>query len=295
MSDTALFLLTILPATVFLGVVDVLVRKILKTQRVNEQLLIAYEFIGTSVILSVPLFIRGVPEIQAGFWSAALASIFLNGFAVWGWYEAFKREEASLISPLRLLTPPLVILTGFLILGEVPSWGGAAGILLTIVGLWFLVTNEAHADRMRFRDVVRRPAVLLGLYGAVSFAVSLPFDKKAVITSSALFAVAVTFAGTALINFLIALFRRRRNPLLLFGSEHRVTLAVLPFVHAAASYLSASALNYALVAYVGSAKRLWSLWAVIFAGAFLKEGNIKKKLIATLIMFVGIAVTVLFG
>lgn len=295
MSDTTLFLVTIIPATVLLGIVDVLVRKVLKPQQVNEQLLLSFEYFGTAAITIVFLFFSGIPEIQPGFWSAAVATILLNAFAGWAWYAAFKREEASLISPLRLLTPPLVIVTGFFILGEQPSFGGIAGILLTVVGLWFFFDAEARFSRIRFLEVVKRRGVLLGIYGAVSFAFSLPFDKKVVITSSSVFAVVVVFAGIGLINFAIALARRRANPLRLFTPENRRTMITLPFVHAAASFLSYAALNYALVAYVGSIKRLWSLWAVIFAGAFLKEGNIKEKMVATFVMLAGIAVTVIFG
>lgn len=295
MSDTALFLITILPATVFLGFADVLVRKILKAPRVNEQLLISFEYLGTAVILAIPLMLRGLPLVQPGFFAAAAVTILLNTFAAWAWYEAFKREEASLISPLRLITPPLVILTGFLVLGEVPSIAGALGILLTVVGLWFLFDAEARFQNIRLRDLVRRRGVLLGFYGAISFAFSLPFDKKTVTTSSALFAIIVSFTSIAIINFLIAFLRRRRNPLTLVKPENRKALFMLPFVHAVASILSYSALNYALVAYVGSVKRLWSLWAVLFAGAFLKEGNILKKIIATLIMLAGIALTVVLG
>ncbi len=295
MSDTVLFLLTILPASFLLGLNDVLVRKILRRDHMNEQTLVAYEYVATAVVLGAILLVTGVPAFQPGFWSAIAVTVPLNIFAVWAWYEAFRREEASFVSPLRLLSPPITILTGFFVLGESPSAGGVIGILLTVCGLWALLYGEANAHRIRLRGVLTRPGVLFGLYGAISFAFSLPFDKKVVGASSALTAVTLIFLGVGVGNIVIALLRRNRRTLTLFTRENRGTLAALPLVHALASFLSFAALNYALVSYVSSVKRLLSLWAVILSGAFLKEGNIRRKLAATGIMLAGVAVTVFFG
>lgn len=113
MTTTLLFLTLMIPGTFLLGLNDVLVRRLLKSGAIREQLLVTYEFIGVFVVLAVPLLIQGVPEIKPGFWSAILITAVLNIFAQWAWYTAFRKEEASLISPLRLLTPPLVLLTGF--------------------------------------------------------------------------------------------------------------------------------------------------------------------------------------
>ncbi len=295
MTYTALFLFLMIPGTLFLGINDVLVRRALRSGKSSSQLLLIYEFGVVALILSIPLMFTGIPEIQPGFWSAAGITIILNIFAQWAWYSAFAREEASFISPLRLITPPLVILTGYLILHETPSLTGTVGILITIVGLWLLVQGEAKDKQFRFRDMMRRPGVLLALWGAVSFAISLPFDKKVVITSSSLFAVVVVFAGLALGSAIIFLLRRGKQGARLDFYENRRVLLLIPFVHTAASLLTYAALQYSLVAYAASVKRLWSLWAVLFAGAFLKEGNIARKIVATIIMLVGIALTVVLG
>lgn len=61
------------------------------------------------------------------------------------------------------------------------------------------------------------------------------------------------------------------------------------------SILCAQGLNYALVAYAASIKRLWSLWAVLFSSVVLREKNIGRKVMATGIMIAGILVTIIFG
>ena len=298
MSATLTFLLIMIPGTFFLGLNDVLVRRLLRDGTRSGQLLVAFDFLTTAILLSIPLVFFGIPELKPGFFSAALITAVLNIFAMWGWYEAFRREEASLISPLRLITPPLVILTGYMVLRETPSALGVVGILTTIIGLWFLVSSEAAFRDVRLREVLRRPGVLLGIAGAISFAISFPFDKKAVVASSPLFAVVCIFAvlglASAFMVYLRAFAAKAELPRLHFRKDWRFFILLI-FSHSLASFLSYAALNYALAAYAASVKRLWSFWAVLLSGKFLKEQNISRKLLATLVMLAGIAVTVIFG
>lgn len=295
MSSTVLFLILMIPGTFFLGLNDVLVRKVLRRGRVSEQLFAGYDILSTGILLSLILAFTGLPAIKPGFWTAAAITVTLNIFAQWAWYAAFKREEASLISPFRLLTPPLVIITGYLTLREQPNLAGALGILVTLAGLFLLLESEASFNKMKFSGLIKRSGVLLAIWGAVSFAISFPFDKRAVVASSGLLTAAVSFLAVGLANLVIVYFRNfGRKPVLDFKTNWRV-LAVIPFIHSAAAFLTFQALNYSLAAYASSLKRLWSFWAVLLSGKLLQEHNIGKKLIATAIMLAGVAVTVLWG
>lgn len=295
MNSISIFLALMIPGTFFLGLNDVLVRKVLGRSRVNEQALLAFDTIGTSVILGVPLLISGIPVIKPGFWSALAVTAVLNIFAQWAWYAGFKREEASIISPLRLLTPPLVILTGFFVLGEKPSLLGLVGIAITVFGLWELMRGETMNTRTSWFAVMRRPGVLLGLWGAFSFALSFPFDKKIVVASSPLFAVTIAFFIVGLANGLIGFALQGKKRFFDGLRDQWTTIAILPFVHGLAALMSYAALPYALAAYAASVKRLWSFWAVILSGSFLKERNFNKRIFATVLMFTGILVTLFLG
>lgn len=296
MNNTVLFLLLMVPGTFFLGVNDILIRKVLRLGKVNEQFLLAANYLISAALLSLVLLITGRPSIQPGFWGALVATVILNTFAQWAWYTAFKKEEASLIAPLRLLTPPLVIVTGFLILGEKPSIMGAIGILTTILGLWILMRSESKLQSQSLRATLKRPGVLLGLYGALSFAISFPFDKKIVATSSPLFAVTLAFFAVGVISGLIWIAKNFRPQEAAAKTEFNKTAFIaIPLIQCVAALLTYGALNYSLAAYAASVKRLWSLWAVILSGRFLGEKNIKAKLLATFIMFVGVLITVFLG
>lgn len=294
MSDATLFLLFMIPGTLFLGINDVLIRRTLRNGKSSSQFLVMYEYATAALLLAIPLLFTGIPEIHKGFWSAIIITVVLNTFAQWAWYSAFAREEASLISPLRLITPPLVIITGYVVLNETPSLGGALGILVTVIGLWILLRDEAKESQFSLKKVMSRPGILLALWGAISFAISFPFDKRAVVTSSPLFAVVVVFTGLALGSAIVLFLRRGERVHLSFQNQKSI-LFMIPFVHAAASILTYAAMQYSLAAYAASVKRLWPLWTILLSGALLKEGNIKKKILATVIMLAGIALTVILG
>jgi len=293
--NTFLFLLLMIPGTFLLGVNDVLVRKVLRGGTFHQQLLLGIDFLGSAIVLIVPLAIVGIPEIKPGFWEAFTATVILNIFAQWAWFAAFKKEEASLIAPLRLLSPPFVILTGFLVLGEKIALAGAIGIFITIFGLWFLGHSEKRLNKGKLINFLKRPGVILGILGALLFAVSLPFDKKAILTSSPIFFIVIAFTFVGLANMMIGFLSSGRQVFFADLKHNWKTIIYLPFVHGLASWLTFSALLFAPAAYASSVKRLWSLWAVILGGAFLNERNISKRLIAVLIVLGGIAITVFLG
>lgn len=294
MNDSVLFLSLMLPGTLFLGLYDILLRKLLKERTINERFLMGINYTIEGIFFLLILFSVGVPEIKEAFWFAFGATLALGIFSQWFWFRAFAEEEASLISPIRLITPPLVILTGFFILGELPSVWSAIGIFITIIGLFVLLRSEARYKKISLKKIIKRKGVLFAVIGAVAFAFSFPFDKQAVISSSGLFVVAAIAPALGIISIVIS---RLKKPLLdnvrtLSGKWHSVI--VIMVVHALGFVLATVSLQYALAASASSVKRLLSFWAVLFSGKLLQEKNIGTKIFATVIMLLGIVITLLF-
>ena len=294
MSAVFLFLSYMLPATALLGLHDVLTRKTLKTG-VHEQFLLGVTLLCSGFCQLLAALAFGFSDLSEGFWFAFAVSLVLNIFGQLFWYRAFKREEASTIAPLRLLTPPLVLISGFLILGEAPTLGGITGVGIIVLGFWWFFYGEARYDHLLLRTFFTKPGVLWGLLGAVFFAASFPFDKRAVLASSAL-----TFGGliflsigaSSLLLWYIA------APMRDFKAQWYKVVRALPLfvaTHAIGVVLSLEALKYAFAAYAVSVKRLSALWAVIFSGLLLKESNITHKLTATAVILAGIVVMILWG
>ncbi len=80
MTGVAIFLAFMVPGTFLLGVNDVLVRRVLREGKVNEQLFLGFEFLGVGLLMTIPLAIFGIPEVGPGFWQAAFATAGLNVF-----------------------------------------------------------------------------------------------------------------------------------------------------------------------------------------------------------------------
>lgn len=285
-----------LPATLLLGAHDIATKKLL-AGATKEQFLLGVVWSSVGLLSTVTLLFFGVPNVQPVFWGAFIGTAALNVLGQLAWYRAFKHEPVSVVAPLRLLIPILVIGTGFLFLREQPSLSGILGIIVTMVGLWFLLDIRAGELKNSLTKTITSQGIRWGFVGVVSFAVSFPLDKVATVASSAPFFISLEFMTVGIVS--IGLAR-------LFGDAtlmeqwrilytRRAWLFADILILLGGSLLSVHSLNFAFAAYASSVKRLQSLWSVLFSGAFLKEGEIGKKLLATAVMLAGVAITVFFG
>lgn len=294
MNKTFIFLGLMLVGTFFLGFNDVQKKKYL-TQGINEQVLLGLHLFFGGLILFPIVLISGIPQIHAGFWYSFAGTVSLNVISQALFMRAFKLSEASVIAPLRLIIPPLVIFTGFLFLRETPSLTGVIGIFVTMAGLWFLLFPQNPFSFMGLKNLKTEKGILLGLLGSVLFAISFPLDKKAVIASSALFSSSLSLMAVGLITMVINQLRNKKFSGEVYAAVKNQfgPLVVTSLSLGIGGFLTNQAFNYSLAVYASSVKRLQALWTVVLSGKFLQEQNIKKKLLATIIMFVGILLSVL--
>lgn len=284
-----------LGGTLSLGVSDVLTKKYLG-DGLDDQAFLVITLFFTGMLLLPILALVGLPNIKEGFWLAVVITTFLNLISQNLFIRAFKLSDASLIAPLRLIIPPLVIFTGFLFLNEKPSLVGIVGIFITMIGLWFLLYKENKDGYQGYLSLIKDRGVIYGLLGSVLFSVSFPFDKIAVVKSSALFATFFIFSTIGFLTFVINIIRDKKFASLVVQllTQHFRATMIVSFFNSVGIVLTHQALNYSLVAYASSLKRLQALWTVIIAGKFLKEKEMKHRLIGTIIMFMGILLSVLW-
>lgn len=274
-----------LPGTFLLALLDIFNKRLLQ-KGFDLVLLQAYSWFFAGIMLFPILFFMApspISEIpRAGFLSAFFITILLNIAGQLSFLYAFKNADASLIGPVRLITMPLVILTGFFVLGEVPSFWGTVGILTSLAGIWLLVKPGKQPGVSFLQS-----GLWWAIFGSIIFAISSAYDKKAVITSSTLFFSVLMLLSVGAACFFITLYKSQSWKAFVPAPNHRKNLIIIILLTAGGFFLVTHALNYAIVAYAISVKRLWSLWTVLLAGAFLKE-DIKQRLVATLIMLAGV-------
>src|SRR3989344_8080376 len=100
-----LFLTFMVPGTVFLGLNDALIKRLLLTG-INSQFLLAVNFIAVGVIGLSPAAVLGMPALKPGFLSAFAATVCINIVAQLCFYRAFERGEASFVSAMGVGSPP---------------------------------------------------------------------------------------------------------------------------------------------------------------------------------------------
>lgn len=281
------FVSLMLLGTLALGYNDVQKKKLI-SEGMDDQIVLCLSFLGTGVLVGLVCVATGVPVIQAGFWSAAAGTVVLNLVSQNLLIRAMALDDISLIAPLRLMTPLLVVLTGFLFLHETPTLLGVGGIVVTMAGLYLLLQPS-----LRRRGIGR--GVLYGAAAAALFAVSFPLDKIAVATSSASFMTATVFVTIGVVT---TFWHWRRDHS--FITRLAVTVRQTPraslcmvAVGSVGFVLTNQALLYALVAYASSLKRLQALWTVLFARVRLKEADTGHRLLAVAVILAGILMTVL--
>lgn len=297
MSPTVIFLLLMVPGTILAGLIDIFDKKIL-SRGFNKFVLQAYSWFFAGILFLPILFMRGIPSLAPEFWFAFSITLTLNIALQLLLMTALQKADASLVTPISLITTPLVIFTGFFILNETPSFAGIAGIMISFLGLWLLITPGTGFRNFSNASLLRNPGVGAAILASILAAISFAFDKKAVLASSTIFFSTCMLIGVGVASGIIAYIKSPEDRRALIPKKDSSWLMVLFLIilTAVAFFLVTDALRFAFASYAASVKRLRALWAVLFAGAFLYEREfLLKRLIATIVMLSGIILIAVWG
>lgn len=292
-----IFLLLMIPGTIFAALIDILNKKIL-SRGFNKFVLQAYSWFFAGLIFLLILLIRGVPPLASDFWFSFSVTLLLNVALQLLLLTALQKADASLVTPISLITTPLVIITGFFILNETPSFVGVSGIVISFFGLWLLVTPGTGFKRFFVMSLLKSPGINAAILGSLLAAISFVFDKKAVLASSTTFFSTFMLLGVGIASGIIAYIKSPEDRRALIPKKNSSWLIVLFLIilTAIAFFLVTDALRFAFASYAASVKRLRALWVILFAGIFLREREFfKKRLVATLIMLAGVFLIALAG
>src|SRR3989344_87002 len=158
MNSTTIFFLLMIPGTILASIIDVLNKKIL-SRGFNKFVLQTYSWFFAGILFLPILFMRGVPSLTFDFWFAFSITLSLNIALQLLLLTALQKADASLVTPISLITTPLVIFTGFFILNETPSFIGVSGIIISFFGLWLLVTPGTGFKRFFDMSLLKNPGI----------------------------------------------------------------------------------------------------------------------------------------
>ena len=259
-------------------------------------------------ILLVYLSVRGIPEVDAGFWPAWGVAVVGNLAAWYLFFAALRLGDLGIIYPLLALTPVFVVPVEWVLLRETPAAAGLLGIGLVVVGVYLLNFRAIRTGLLApFTSLIRDGAAVRALAVAVIWSVTGTLDRVAVLESSPAFYGFMLSAGLSVLFLPFALVTARDGDSsgqsenwqarfrLRLAPAGRGALLLHGLLFACMLVLQMEALTLQLASYVLSIKRTGAVVAVILGHLAFREGALGHRLTGTLVTLSGAFVLVVWG
>jgi drug/metabolite transporter (DMT)-like permease len=266
---------------------------------------------GASLLFLGIAFATGGPQIHPGFWFAAIATGILNIGIMYGKMRGRALEDVSLVAPIDSTTPAIVIVTSFLLLGEMPGRLGWAGIWLLALGMYdlnledFRTKLEARLGEQEpsaswgrrawrwfllwtspFRALATSKGVRWAFFASMLATVSLNYDGVSARQANVAFASCIVFGIAALGNLVVALTRKEFSGLAPGDTLRHVAPAAILFT--LSNYVTNFAYRETIVPYVGTMKRVQIPLTIILAYILLGEKkSFRSRLFGGTLMAIG--------
>lgn len=238
-----------------------------------------------------------LPHIDPIFVVALLASVVLNWAATLLSTVALSQADASLVSPLLTFNPAFTLLVAWFSLGEVPGVRQSMGVAVVLFGAYLLEAEEARTGPLvPVRVLFRRPGVLLAVLASALWGTTTVLEKLSIDHLSPPSGPVVALLGTFLMVLLftpgaVRCSRNETTPLHqnkwkgLLAHPRALVSAVL--IAGIAPLFGFTAIALGLVGYVTTLFKLSSILTILWAHWFLREGQLRSRLLGASVMIVG--------
>jgi drug/metabolite transporter (DMT)-like permease len=267
------------------------------------------------LILFTVSAIRTFPVIGEDFYSAVAITAVLNIISLSLIFKSLSSSDLSLCIPMLSFTPVILTGTSFLLLHEVPSLFGFAGICIIVSGSYVLNISEGDIHFLDpVKTILRNRGSWYMLIVALLFAVSINYDKIALLNSDPFFGMALTVLAIGVSFVLIAAYShisvRKRSfekqgegeepvPVPVSGVSSLRKYAGYSFLIGAFVATEAASVNLAytlqIVPYVIAIKRLSIIFVVIYGTMVFFEHEITKRLAGAVLMVTGAIIIMVFS
>lgn len=242
---------------------------------------------------AIPLVVEGLPEVQSGvYWYCLLFAITqITGTQCLA--VALKVAEISLVTALWKLSVVLLVVWGYLFLGERPSPLGLTGVLVCVAGVYLLNVSRARVSIWApLVSLVRDRGQRYTLGAALFYAPSVVFIKKIALLSSPSFAVFMGYLFCAVLVTPWAVYRSARHFRQIGG--HWLGFVGLGAFAALSTQLGTTAYTLTVSSYVETVKQIEILLALLIGYVVFGEGaRIRQIWLGCLVMLLGIAILIL--
>jgi len=250
-----------------------------------------------NLLLAIPFFFFINFELVT---SSALLVLFfksiLGGAAFICVMQAIKNLELSAALPLLVITPGLVALGAFFILGETLTQIEILGVFLLLIGTYTLQLKPKQKLLGPFKTFFKNKAYFYIITALILFTTTSILDKAILknfkLPVNAFMGFQHLFLAIIFIIFIIS--TKKTSELkhsLKFSWTIILTISIFTIIY---RYTQISAVKIAPVALVLSIKRISVFFAVLIGGKLFHEHNLLIRTIATGIMVMGAVLIIVY-
>jgi len=225
------------------------------------------------------------------FWIGLFGSSIINVAANILYMRSISKGDISSVMPMQSFAPIFLLISSPFILGEFPNFVGLIGIILGFVGSYLLNLDlRKHGIFYPFKSLVKDKGTRYMLIVAFLWSISANFDKIAIKNSS-------TWQHMAFTNIIIfttisiLINTNKKFRIKSFSGNKKYLLIISAFT--VGSYIfHMTALSMTLAAYFIAMKRMSGVISVFLGNLFLKEANLRQRLLGAVVMFLGVLLIV---
>jgi len=254
--------------------------------KMNRYILAVCFTLPIGILFLILLLFEGMPVINLKAIIALGISVIIGMITTLLLITVFRKIDLSLAIPMIAFTPLFMIISSPFILGEFPSLFGFIGILLIVVGAYVLnIEKKKHGLLEPFKHIFKNKGIFYMLIIAFLYSIVANFSKLAIINSSTNFYFAFFYIIAGIIFLIICLVKTepKFREILHYKRDLFAIIIFTFFMGILMGYI----LHFTLASYAIALKRVNILFASILGFIFLKENDIKVRLITAGIMVAG--------
>ena len=211
-----------------------------------------------------------------------------NSFLV----KALHQGDLSVLGPINSYKSLIGIFAGVILLGEVPNLGGLVGVVLIILGSYFVLDTTPERFSLA---LLRKKEIQFRIWAMILTAIEAVFVKKVIMASSTPIAfISWCFFGAIFSFFLLHIYRLDlKKEWSKIGYNDITRYALLVLCIGTMQFTTNYAFEHMDVGYALSLFQLSIIVSVLLGNRYFQEQSIRKKLVGSVIMIVGSIVIIL--
>ena len=252
-------------------------------------MLLSLPLLGFLALVTTP----HLPALDWVFVASALGSAALNVAAHLSFTRALKLADVSQVTPLLNITPVFTLFLSAMLLGEFPTTRGLIGVVVVLLGAYWLNRPEGVSWFAPLKYMALTPANGLVILAGLLWAVTPVLEKTAIEHTSPASPRFVAFVISLLLGLLLSFAVAARRSAIRVLTQHRRAWLMAGIIAGTAPIFGYTAFSLGLVGYVTTLFKLSSVLTIVWSFLLLREEKALHRLPAAIVMVIGALLIVL--